>query len=442
MNLIIKSNYTPFKLIVGLLFIFITFSFGKLQIISTVTIPIIIASLFFLSKKGKIALDDFYKLIFYTLIFSSISSGHIFKIILIALIFFLTLSKKKLKYKHYYEKLTLLFFLLITINFALFSPHFKGLDILIYFFLIPLLFILLKKKNVLISVNTTIKAFVLSCFTQSLLLVVLNLINGTLIKKTNPLFSILIDLHHVYYGMFLAISIILISYSWINSRKKIFSTYWDLLLVLFHTVILLYIGARTSILATGIVLFILFFKKTNYTLIKKLTVTILLMSIAVFLIVKSPRFKQGLNEVEKVTTIIKNNDKEALVKESWKNIPMRYLTYKYTFSELKKHWVLGIGMQNVVDKISDKIVDDGYIYFLPKNTHNQYLHFFIGMGIFGFSFFIFLLLKFAINHDNNLYVLLFLLIVMLTESILVRGKGILLFTFFNLLFVNRKIWND
>ena len=119
MNLIIKNNYTPLKLIVGLLFFFIIFSFGKLQIISTVTIPIIITYLFFLSKKGKIALDDFYKLIFYTLIFSSISSGHIFKIILIALIFFLTLSKKKQKYKHYYEKLTLLFFLLITINFTL-----------------------------------------------------------------------------------------------------------------------------------------------------------------------------------------------------------------------------------------------------------------------------------------------------------------------------------
>lgn len=121
---------------------------------------------------------------------------------------------------------------------------------------------------------------------------------------------------------------------------------------------------------------------------------------------------------------------------------MRYLVMSYTLKELENNWLFGIGLKSVGEKISDKILSDGYNRFYPKNTHNQFLHYWIGLGIFGLLFFLYLTIHILRYSNSGVYIIFFLLLTMLTESILVRSKGILLFTFFSLLFLNKELLND
>ncbi len=150
-----------------------------------------------------------------------------------------------------------------------------------------------------------------------------------------------------------------------------------------------------------------------------------------------PRAKEGVKYIDKVYTSFKTDNKQDLIDNSWRNMYQRFLVLDYTFKEIKEHYFLGIGNKNVKNTISTKIIKDGYIYFEPINTHNQYLHFLVGMGFLPFLFFIWMLFYFFKNYSYTtygLYFLIFFLLIMLTESILVRVKGISLFFIFYLIF--------
>ncbi|MDY0780410.1 O-antigen ligase family protein [Tenacibaculum sp. IB213877] len=292
-----------------------------------------------------------------------------------------------------------------------------------------------------INYHKALKTFVISCLIASILLIIINFFEATLFSKTNPLFSNKLGLTHVYFGLFIGVCNIIVL-SFYLKKETFINLYIDILIIIFNSILLVYIGARMSMIAFFITLIIFTYKKLNLKPIYKLGFLSFLVFFTVLFLSKTPRFQQGFDEFKYLYEIVASNDKEALIEESWKNMPLRYLNLKYTVQEIQKNWQLGIGMQNVKSYVSNKIIDDGYVHFFPINTHNQYLHFFIGMGIIGFIYFLYLLIELAKTPNYNLLFLVFFLIVMLTESVLVRGKGILIFTFFSLLFVNKKVLND
>ncbi|TYP99898.1 O-antigen ligase-like membrane protein [Tenacibaculum adriaticum] len=430
-----------------LLYLLVMLSIGKLATYTTIGIVLFAFYLFFLILRKKTTIDKFFHTFFYLLVFSSIYVGDVFKVItIILLLLFLAIYKKtksteRDKNFNYFEYLFLLLFTLITINSIIFPPRFKGLDVFIYFFIIPFLFIGTKYYGFTISLLKTIRVFITSCLIASVSLFLVNFYNGTLFLKTNPQFSEPIGLTHVYFGLYLTICNILFL---TNNLKNtpVFNPIKDFFIIIFNTFLLLYVGARMSLIAFIIVLLFFGYKKVTLKPYHKILSLGLVIIGVIFIGYKTPRFNQGLDEFSNLYTIIKTNNKKELIKESWKNIPLRYLTYKYTFEELKSKWPLGVGMQNVRPHISNKIINDGYKYYHPINSHNQYVHFFIGMGSIGLVFFLFLIIQLGKNSNINPYIFIFFLIVMITESILVRGKGILLFTFFNLLYVNKNYWND
>jgi len=118
----------------------------------------------------------------------------------------------------------------------------------------------------------------------------------------------------------------------------------------------------------------------------------------------------------------------------------RFLVTKYTLQEIQKNIFFGIGMQNVKQRLFDKIRKDGHLYYQPINPHNQYLHIWLGMGIFSLLFFLYMLYSFIKDQPVGFYFTLFFLIIMLSESVLVREKGISLFFLFTLTFlIDKKI---
>ncbi|MCK0130235.1 O-antigen ligase family protein [Flavobacteriaceae bacterium F08102] len=336
----------------------------------------------------------------------------------------------------------MIFFLLILGNYMLFSNGLKGLDTFLYLLVYPILFYGFRQLPFSIDLTKSIRFFILSIVVASTLLLIINMVNGTLSMTTNTYFSETLGVTHVYFGLFLGLgSCFVMGFNF--NKNPLVNPIFDHVLLLIFMVILIYIGARMSLIGVFIVLGLYCYKLLSFEpyikIISVIGVCILFFSVSYFFI---PRVKQDLNYINKVYVSVKTNDKEDLVENSWRNMYRRFLVLSYTGSEIKHHLFTGIGMANVTSQISEQIIKDGYIYFKPLNTHNQYLHYLVGMGVVGLLFFCWLLYYFfthQIQGTLGVFFMLFFMTTMLTESVLVRVKGIALFFLFYLLFCSKKV---
>lgn len=425
-----------------LLFISVTFCFSKTYLLGLFFLTIISIIQFYNLLKGKTTEETFFKNYFYLFIYSVIFPDSITKIILIELLIFFLILKRRKKEKtkvkeKFHEYLFLSFFGLLLINHAIFYPHFKGLDVYIYFLLIPLLFIGIKTYNLKISFKNSIKTYISSTILVTVLLTLIKIFNNKLLITTNTFFAEPIKLTHVYFGIYIGLTNVFLII--LNSKKDRFiSNSIDLSIFIFNCLLLTYIGARMALLSIIFVSLIYAYKKLPYRTSIKTSIFILFFIGLLFTGIKIPRVEYGIQEVKELRKSIETGNKENMIHNSWRNMYMRYLVMDYTFDSINDNWLLGIGMQNIKNQIGNKILDDGYKYFTKINTHNQYIHLLAGMGIFGLLYFLYMIYYIINQKDISIYFILFYLIVMLTESVLVRGKGILLFTFFLLLYLNKK----
>lgn len=429
------------------LFVAVSFNFLGTNIFILPIVLFLTTIQFFRLKKGMVSEKCFFYNYFYLLIYSSIFSNEVNKIILLSLLLFFLFFKKKQKRinskveKYYPEKLVLILFGLIVLSTVIFKPYLKGIDIYLYYLLIPLLFICIKKNGFNFSIIKSIKCFITSILVSIIILLVINLFLNKLTLSINPFFSKYLNLTHVYYGMFVGSANILLLILFLNKEKYLSYTI-DFFIFLCFLIILTYIGARMSLIANIVIVIIITFKKISISFYKKILLLGLSVFTLFFLFTKTARFTKGTKQIMTIYKSSIKNDKEEIIKNSWLNMYRRYLVTKYTINEFKQHYLLGIGIQNVTTKISSKIKNDGYIHFYPINSHNQFLHFMIGLGIFGFLFFIYLLFYFIKETPNHsVLFIIFFIIIMSTESILVRGKGMSLFFLFTLSFLMNKTLN-
>src|SRR5258706_2435494 len=93
---------------------------------------------------------------------------------------------------------------------------------------------------------------------------------------------------------------------------------------------------------------------------------------------------------------------------------LRILSWNAAFEVIKNNWILGVGEGNKETALTDVYMKRGYDFAGQQkfNSHNQYLDYFIGGGIFAFSLFLFGLaqLIFTSFKKNNKLLLVFLLI--------------------------------
>ncbi|WP_348737558.1 O-antigen ligase family protein [Tenacibaculum sp. 190524A02b] len=282
------------------------------------------------------------------------------------------------------------------------------------------------------------RVLISSVLVTSILLVFVNLYEGTFLSELNTFFSRKLEITHVYYGMFLGVSNCFILILNLNG-KRYCNKRIDIIIAALFFLILTYIGARIALIASIFVLIIFLYKKLNLSAYRKLILFLIVITFSVFLGTKSGRVQSGITQIKKVYISLKTDNKKDLIANSWRNMYQRFLVTKYTIEEIKQNYLLGIGMENVTEKISKSIQEDGFIHFKPINPHNQYLHFFLGMGVIGLLYLLYILYFYAVHQsiDSNIF-LIFFTIIMLTESILVRGKGITVFTIFYLIFLSYK----
>ena len=362
-----------------------------------------------------------------TLVFCIVCSGYLF----------FTTKDKNNNISLKTEILVFLFFLLILFNLVIFKPYLKSIDTYLYLMFYPLLFFFLKKVSFKINSKKILKFFILSVFIASIELFILNLIYGDLQFQKDTFFADYLGLTHVYFGMFLGVSCSFI-FILLDAEKKRRKKY--ILSLIFLLILLIHIGARMALLGVITIIGVFILKKTKEFSKTNKTILIITSLCFLFFTFKSlPRVKDDIVHVNKVYISVKNNDKNDLILNSWRNIYKRFLITKYTIDEISENLYLGIGLQNVRDTLGYKIRKDGFKYFEFMNPHNQYLHIFLAMGIYCFTYFILMLFYFLKKQYNHSYFLIFFLILMLSESLLVRVKGISVFFLFSILLSKKNI---
>lgn len=420
------------------LFLLVSLSFKgiyrfMIPIIITVSVIQIIRGLTKRISLNQLTLQYLYLLIFSTIFYKSVQTLILLTLVLILLLFLGKNNKTKTNVTLTTEVLTIGLFFLIATNLVIHEPLFKSLGKYLYLLLLPLVFIVLKRVSITVDIFKCIHVFISSVLLATVFVFGLNLYQGNISITTNTYFSSALDLTHVYFGMFvgLAACFLLIlqkeKHSYISKLVDRFILFW-LLLILIH------IGARIALIAVLFVGFTVLFQSLRWPLFFKSIATLVIVGLFSFASYTTiPRVKDDLGYIKQLYMSVKNDNKEDLIHNSWRNMYQRYLVTSYTVDKIKERPWLGIGLQNVKTTVSKQILDDGYKYFEPLNSHNQYLHFWVGTGIFGLLYFLWMLYKFYKLQTYALYFLSFFMIIMLTESVLVRIKGISLFFLFSLI---------
>jgi len=125
----------------------------------------------------------------------------------------------------------------------------------------------------------------------------------------------------------------------------------------------------------------------------------------------------------------------------WNGINLRLAKWHVAKMAIKDHWLLGVGPGNTVttlDKYYEK-VGFNYALQLHYNPHNQFLHTFLTIGIFGalllVLIFIIAIVKSIKKGDSIMFLFLIsFLLFSMSESTLAVNKGIVFFALFLSLF--------
>lgn len=398
---------------------------------------------FYRGYSKQVELSYLLEINFYLLVFSLIFYRSIHTSLLILNLIFhcynFSLQKNKIACNSLRaERLILFFFILILINQLSFQPIFKSIDTYLHLLFYPVLFYFIKRSRSGIDVTKAMFFYLFSVLISTTSLIIINILSGTLEFKANTFFAEPLGLTHVYFGLFLgaACSIVYI----LIEKKKGMNIKWSLCFIALFFSLIIYIGARMALLAVLFVSATFIIKKVRKLgLQKAIFLVVFMCGILTISYNTFPRLKDGINYAQKVYISVTNDDQKDLVHNSWRNMYQRFLVTKYTLNEIKRNIFFGVGLHNVKQTLGDKIHDDGYLYYKPINPHNQYLHIWLGMGVFSFLFFLYMLFELMKNQPMGLYFTLFFLISMMTESILVREKGISLFFLFLLIFyLNKK----
>ncbi len=102
--------------------------------------------------------------------------------------------------------------------------------------------------------------------------------------------------------------------------------------------------------------------------------------------------------------------------------------------------LIGNGSGDIYEIYLQAYANGGFDQALTENynAHNQYLEFLIGNGLLGLTVYLLVLVHFAIKtrlRDSALAFFILIVIFSFTESVLVRGKGVMFFAFFYPLFI-------
>jgi hypothetical protein len=288
-----------------------------------------------------------------------------------------------------------------------------------FFLIYPIIFVAGRKY---IDIRDVFIYFLIGVFSSIIILIVFGIYSGTILEFPNTKFSReLLDISHVYYGVLIGCSLIILYTQYFKEKKIIVLGF-----CIFGIGLLLYIGARMSLLASVFIASVFFIDLLkNY----KLKVLVFFILIGIIGVLSShPRIKSGTERIVLLKTAIEQNDETYLKKNSWRNMNMRFFVLKHSLEEIPEHPWFGVGLSNVKDELYDISMNRNLCYTKKINPHNQYAHYLYALGLpLGAYFIVFylLIMIFSFKRNKSLFLIMsFLSFCMMTESLLVREKGL------------------
>lgn len=240
----------------------------------------------------------------------------------------------------------------------------------------------------------------------------------------------LFGVHHIYLSAFYSLAILLSLELFQNATKKnhkhIFIFTAGLLFIA-----LILLSSRTALFGLILVLAIkvIFTKKNN--LLKPLIALLSVLLISLILIFSLPTLKNRFFKLHENVS-------------SYSGISLRAKIWDNTIDVFKESPIHGYGFKTSQQYLFSQYKKTNFrrAFLLNLNSHNQYLQVLIDSGILGLFFLITLILSYftynTVAFTHKLF-LIFMIIMFITESFLVRQAGVIFFTLFiNLLLFDNK----
>lgn len=262
--------------------------------------------------------------------------------------------------------------------------------------------------------------------------------------------------HAVYFSFYIAFTVFIILIFLANSWDALTNPFKIILVftTLFLLVFLIFLSSKTIILST-IVLLIVFLltQRRKKRRIKKFVFSLLGLCILALVLLNNAAIKNRFTEV----LVDPYDQVNPLLLDDYQGYhftggTIRLAIWKTVLEIVNQNnaWLYGVGTGDTQDMLTDSYIKK-HVYpgdevlgaegFLTYNAHNQFLQFYLSLGIIGVILFIYILYflwKAAWVHKD--YYLLSMLclftIFCITESVLCTQKGIVFFSFFSSIFIN------
>lgn len=330
--------------------------------------------------------------------------------------------------------LILVFFLWLIFSTILSDTKFnyKSIDNQLFMFLIPLFLVgfNLTKTEIYSIKKVYILSWVLFCIYAFVTLAYNLVVNFEHKQDYNFVQTSLYHFHYPYDVLYINIAyIVLIFIPLFKSVKLLFSVLFFVFIFLSGTRMGFFIFSLTSL-----IFLLLNIKKFLNT--KSLLILVFILIIST-LSIKNSRYvndkffdtlsKIGFNTSSKVSEIGEKYHKISLRQILWSSATKSIKTAPNKF--------IGYGANGAVKKLNKLYKEKGFNNIEKMNSHNQYLTTMLNSGIIGVliltSIFIFAIFhSYQLKSLSNLLIIIAIMMSFLTESMLERQKGVIVFAFF------------
>jgi O-antigen ligase len=376
---------------------------------------------------------------FFPLLPSRLKGLPVVVLLILASYFFFKKKKRKFPTKEFLRLSPLFFvsFLSIFYTGSFFFPKNK-IETSLSLVIVPLAFCLLHYKKIKRSfVFFFIKCFILSTTILSIISLYFYYDNNLFKKggfRVNSFRKLILEIpiindHPIYISLYLALSLLfsIAIFSIINNNKKIILIIINLINI-FHLLLLSSKGVIIGVLISSVLFLILKLKNKR----NKLILVFLIVSMTLLCIMYFPNTSRRFRELGVKSTY------EKL--EITNSTSLRIFVYKCAIEKIKTRPILGHGWgkgdSSLIDCYKDK---SDYLFKQKLNSHNQFLDYYLNGGIlllFILIYFIYHQIIISIKQKKYLLTstIVFFTIQMLSENILNRQTGIIMFIFMICLF--------
>lgn len=357
--------------------------------------------------------------------------------------FFFFLNKnyevKKLDWKLFFIfTIPFLFYLIALLWTDNFLTGIKFIEKTLSFLVIPLSFFIFKPFTAFIQFKRFTHIYILSCVFLTLFTGVYIMFNISGICSQNNEYQITVSLrsaielvpiigeHAIYFSLILAVGLLVLFYN--RFESKILNVLFCFLLISG----LILASSKGVIIAIIIVSILMIFQNNKNK--KKSVFLFFSFIIGISTVIYFSPLKSRINEITETNHFYPKGI-------HYNSINLRMAIYNCSFSLIKEAGFFGFSPADMQQKLNTCYEKFNTTAFkdLNYNTHNQYLDYLLSFGVIGLLSILFVFyyyLKLALKNSNKLHFnfLILFYIAFLTENILIRNTGIVLFTSFNCLF--------